>query len=157
SNNSFELSALTTQGLPTKFFSTNTEVARIDNGNTLVILRSVGEAEIMAYQEGDANVAPSDTIMVMRVSNFSLITALGEDLEKAFSLYPNPATDKVNLQTAIEVKQIEIYNSLGQVQALVWQNKGSEIEIETKNLAKGVYMFRVHTPLGVAIKRVRKL
>ncbi len=156
-NNRFELSAITTQGLPTKFFSTNTEVARIENGNILVVVRNVGEADIMAYQEGNANIAPSDTIMVMRVSNFSLVTAFGGDLEQAFSLYPNPATDKVSLQTTIEVKQIEIYNSLGQIQSVAWYNKGNEIEIEMKNLAQGVYTIRIHTPLGVVIKRVSKL
>ncbi|GAB4125263.1 MAG: hypothetical protein Fur0027_04780 [Raineya sp.] len=156
-NNRYQISAVTTQGLPTQFFSTNTQVARIEGGNIVVILVGVGEANIMAYEPGDANIAPSDTVVVMRVDNFALITALSDDLNKAVNLYPNPTNNKLWIRAGVEVKAIEIYNALGQMQTASWQIKGEEIEIETIDWARGVYFLHIHTPFGELIKRVSKL
>lgn len=156
-DNKFKLSASTTQGLQTKFFSDNTEIARIENGEDLVIVRNVGTANIFAYQEGNANVAPSDTALVMIVNNFSLITALADDLNKAITLYPNPSKEKVWLKAAFEINRIDIYNVIGQIQPALWQKRGDEIEIEIGNLSQGVYLLHIHTPFGLLIMRVSKL
>lgn len=66
------------------------------------------------------------------------------NLVKAFSVYPNPATDKFNVAISIannETVSIELINVLGETLKTI--NTNTNAEFNTNNLAKGVYFVKV--------------
>lgn len=68
------------------------------------------------------------------------------DLEQEISIYPNPATDYVNIKSNIseKVKSIEFYNALGQ--RIYYENvfNISDIKIDVSNFRKGIYFVKVN-------------
>lgn len=72
--------------------------------------------------------------------------------ENNFKLYPNPTSGIINIQANQEIKNIHIYNHLGQ---LVSQQKLSQVDLS--NLSSGIYMIRVDFENGqTAIQKVVK-
>ena len=55
-----------------------------------------------------------------------------------FSLYPNPATNLVNIELATELKSVEIYSLQGQ--KVLTSNKN---QVDVSTLSKGMYLVRV--------------
>jgi hypothetical protein len=74
-------------------------------------------------------------------------------------LYPNPATDKINMifeQTMpVQKSSISIYTTQGQLilQQPIHQAK---TEIDIRSLAKGVYILKVENSIGGAVKKIIK-
>lgn len=68
-----------------------------------------------------------------------------------YQLYPNPVKDILNirLNKGLELKQITIYNILGQ---LVTSSKN--LKINTTNLKSGVYFIEVETNQGKSVKKI---
>jgi len=157
-NNRFDVSVTTSKGLPAKLFSTNNNVAQIEEDTILVIRQNFGEADIMAFHPGDANYNPSDTVRVMRIVNFEFVTAVNANLESKIKLFPNPTNGKIWIDIAnFGVEKLEIYNTLGQKQNIVWSNTNNHIEIVTDTLSRGVYVLHLHTKQGSVTKRFSKL
>jgi hypothetical protein len=157
-NNRFDVSVTTSKGLPAKLFSTNNNVAQIEKDTILVIRQNFGEADIMAFHPGDANYNPSDTVRVMRIVNFEFVTAVNANLESKIKLFPNPTNGKIWIDIAnFGVEKLEIYNTLGQKQNIVWSNTNNHIEIVTDTLSRGVYVLHLHTKQGSVTKRFSKL
>ncbi len=78
------------------------------------------------------------------------------EVSNAIITYPNPASDIVtifNTSQAIDIKNISIYNQLGQ---LININSSSLSEISVKALSAGVYYLRIETNKGIANKRLVK-
>lgn len=63
---------------------------------------------------------------------------LDEDEKAVFSIFPNPATDYITLQTENKVTQVEIYNLVGQLQAST--QRTDLIEMPT---ASGLYIVKI--------------
>lgn len=68
------------------------------------------------------------------------------DLEKEISIFPNPATNFLNIKSnsTEKIKSIEFYNTLGQ---LVYYNNVSnisDIKIDISNLKKGIYFVKIN-------------
>jgi hypothetical protein len=74
-----------------------------------------------------------DTKLVAHFSGTGL-----EDFGQCISVYPNPARDRVRID-GIDVRQIQIYNGLGQ---MVKRMQGSN-EISIADLPAGIYTLRV--------------
>ena len=70
--------------------------------------------------------------------NTSLSTADFNVNNLKFNLYPNPATNLVNIELATELKSIEIYSLQGQ--KVLTSNKK---QVDVSTLSKGMYMIRV--------------
>ncbi len=68
------------------------------------------------------------------------------DLERSISIYPNPATDFVNIKSNVseKFKFIEFYNALGQ--RVYYENTSniSDIKIDVSNFRKGIYFVKVN-------------
>lgn len=75
---------------------------------------------------------------------------------QALALYPNPATESINLQlTGIQIREVRISDINGRV--LYTKNTGSEIiSIPVEQLRPGVYLVQVHTDAGTAVRRFIK-
>ena len=68
-----------------------------------------------------------------------------------FSMYPNPASNRLNISAANTIQNAEIYNVLGKKVMNVTINKTSE-SIDISNLASGVYMikYNIENSIGTA-------
>ena len=76
------------------------------------------------------------------------------ELEKQLLLYPNPTTHSITIQKpkSIEVEEIKIYNSLGQI--LLITNWKPNIDLST--LSSGLFIVQFQTNQGVINKMVLK-
>jgi PKD repeat protein len=83
--------------------------------------------------------------------------SINEELSREIQLYPNPANgqftvDLKNVQ--VRSASVELYNVLGQQVIPATDVKNNEISISTKQTPKGVYVLKIHTDKGVAVKRL---
>ena len=60
----------------------------------------------------------------------------------AFTIYPNPTKNLINIDTTSEIEKIDIYNSLGQrVNSVV----GNKKEVDVSTLSNGIYFLTITT------------
>ena len=79
-----------------------------------------------------------------------LVSGTGvNEYETVANVYPNPATDVVNVNTNAALQHIEIVSMNGQ-KVLDEQAEGFKATVNTSTLAKGVYMMNVYTENGVS-------
>lgn len=69
------------------------------------------------------------------------------------TIYPNPATDMVNINTLDNVQRVEIYNMQGQ---LVKMEVGEVYHISVKEFATGIYTMKLTTDKGTSMHKIVK-
>jgi len=71
----------------------------------------------------------------------------------SLAIYPNPATDHLNIVSDVEITQVDIYNQLGQkvYSRMVAENV---FNLNTMSFETGVYFVKVTTPEGVSMQKV---
>src|SRR5690554_2325020 len=79
-------------------------------------------------------------------------------LAQKFNLYPNPATNIVNITNSenMAVQQVIVYDVAGKQLSTQTFNNETEIQLNVENLASGTYMLHIKTNEGVAVKKVVK-
>jgi hypothetical protein len=83
---------------------------------------------------------------VLSVSNFN---------KEQIAYFPNPTSDKVSFTSAEPIRQIEVYNILGQlVQEQAAQSK--EVEVSISSLTNGQYFFKITTYSNVSTIKIIK-
>ena len=83
--------------------------------------------------------------------NWVGISAIQE--EQNLLIYPNPATDRVNIKADSEINHLMVYNHFGQL--VLDQTADTKIlNINTSNLESGLYMFKIQTADGTLVKSV---
>lgn len=60
-----------------------------------------------------------------------------------FNLYPNPATDELNIEIAEPLSKVQIYNTTGNLML-----SSTEYKTDISNLAKGIYLVKVTSVNG---------
>ena len=80
-------------------------------------------------------------------STYQVLNAQSFDFDSAFTMYPNPAKEVLNLQakSGITIQSIEIYNIVGQV-VLALPNAGKTIDVSS--LESGSYFIKINTDNG---------
>ena len=77
-----------------------------------------------------------------------------EDIIKENAVvYPNPATEVINIQVSENVQRVEIFNMQGQ---LVKVAEGEVSSISVKDLANGMYTMKLTTDNGTSIHKIIK-
>ena len=71
-------------------------------------------------------------------NNTTLATAENVGKDAIASIYPNPVREVLNIKSSINIKEVQVFNSLGQK---VLQGKG--MQINTSKLKTGVYLIRI--------------
>lgn len=88
-------------------------------------------------------------------TNFSFSTLGVEEnvlTDLQVSVYPNPASEYINITTTLELTKVELFDLLGK--RVFDTGKTSQIGIS--HLQKGIYLLKVHTTNGMLIKKIIK-
>jgi len=78
---------------------------------------------------------------------------IGEPSQDIFTLYPNPVSGKLFIQTNETILDCNIYNIQGQ---LIYSSKLDVKEIDTEGWAQNVYIIQIQTHKGLSEKRFVK-
>ena len=76
-----------------------------------------------------------------------------EEYTSETAIYPNPATDVINITTDNQVQRVEIFNMQGQ---LVKVESGEVTSVSVKDLANGLYTLKLTTDNGVSMHKIVK-
>lgn len=84
--------------------------------------------------------------------------SVNELLAAKFNIYPNPATNVVNITNAenMLVNQITVYDVTGKEIKNQTFNNETNIQLNVENLASGTYMLHLQTNVGTAVKKLVK-
>ena len=85
---------------------------------------------------------------------YVFITGIDNPEGELTNLYPNPATDQVNIASSVVINKVTVVNYVGQV---VYTNEVNDVNSLTLNTASydnGVYVVKLDTENGVITKRV---
>ncbi|MCB2221071.1 MAG: T9SS type A sorting domain-containing protein [Bacteroidetes bacterium] len=97
------------------------------------------------YDEGESD--PSNTWTV------DVITGVDELLDLSTRIYPNPATEIVNIKSDFIINTITVYNYAGQMMQSEKVNK-TEYQFNTSDFHTGIYFFQIDTEEGMISKRI---
>jgi len=88
----------------------------------------------------------------------SYILSTNEQLAEKFNMYPNPATNLVNITNSenMQVQQVTIYDSTGKQLSTQVFNNQVEIQLNVENLASDTYQLYLQTKEGIAVKKLVK-
>src|SRR5690606_4560231 len=78
------------------------------------------------------------------------ILSVNEQLATKFNMYPNPATNVVNITNAenMLVNQVTVYDISGKQLSTQTYNNETEVQLNVENLASGTYMLHIQTTEG---------
>jgi len=82
-----------------------------------------------------------------------LITSVSEFLLDATKIYPNPASDVVNIKSHFEINNVKVYNFAGQIVADEAVSN-TLYQLNTSELKSGLYLFQIETSEGAISKRI---
>lgn len=104
----------------------------------------------ISAQGGTINI---DNVAIEENQNFSLP---GSGRENSFTVYPNPASHKVNINIRNDhLKHIELFNATGQKVTIRYFTKNKHhVTLDTRELKNGMYYLNVITEKGIQRKKV---
>ena len=84
--------------------------------------------------------------------------AFCEGIEEIFvpnvTIYPNPANDKLFIDTEADIEEVVVYDIYGRQQTTV--NGQQSLTINVSNLSNGIYFVNVKTSVGSVVKKIVK-
>lgn len=115
---------------------------------------------IRGFGSGNLTVAVKyDNIKITALQTMpSYILSVEEVLGNKFNLYPNPATNVVNITNAenLVVEKITVYDIASKEINTQTFNNQAEIQLNIENLENGTYMLHLQTNQGTAVKKLIK-
>src|SRR5690606_15714837 len=100
-----------------------------------------------------------DNIKITALQNVpSEVLSTANFLAEKFNLYPNPATNVVNITNNenMFVKEVAVYDVTGKLINTQNYNNEAEIQLNVEHLASGTYMLHLQTAEGTAVKKLVK-
>jgi len=82
-----------------------------------------------------------------------VITSVPEFLQEATAVYPNPASDVVNITSDFEIELIRVYNHAGQIVTDQVINR-KMYQLNTSEFNPGLYLFQIETTEGTITERI---
>ncbi len=138
----FSARATASSGLECALSSSNPAVATIVNG--LIQIKGAGSSVITAKQTGNVNYnAASQVSQEIIVTVKTAVEQIS--VENDFEIFPNPASDMVNIRFNSEKNDLVIYNTAG---AVVYSGtgKGNEITLPVSEIGgAGVYFIKANS------------
>lgn len=95
---------------------------------------------------------------LVRVFDLTSILAINNFISDNFKVYPNPATDLLNITNSenISVNQAEIYDLNGRIISTQNFSSTTYLQLNIADLARGTYMLYLKTNQGKAVKKIIK-
>jgi len=106
------------------------------------------------FQAADGSTQSLEPAVYFILSGDCETLGVGDNALSQVSVYPNPASDVLNIQTpaSVEVKSAAIYDVLGKRSNVSLTNG----QINVANLAKGVYILSLDTSAGTLTQKIVK-
>lgn len=82
---------------------------------------------------------------------FSRIIGIKVETEISFKIYPNPVTDRLSIQSEIEINSVEIWNSAG-IKLYSAAPKSNFYQLEMNNYPAGLYLVKVNGQISKIVK-----
>jgi hypothetical protein len=79
--------------------------------------------------------------------------AVDEHNREMFTIFPNPVSDMMHIKSNTPVKQVDIFSILGEK---VKEVKHPKKAIYMEDLSRGIYLIRIRSEEGVAVKKMIK-
>jgi len=148
----FNVGVSTTGMAPEDFTLLNSSVLEVPvawTDQTFDISAYDGQLVYIAVQcvSQDAFVFMIDNLMV------SSTVGIEENEMSNISIYPNPATNLVNIESDVQINSIQIINYTGQV-VYNQQTSGTNVQVNTNDFSAGVYFVNISTSEGTAIHKL---
>ncbi len=125
----------------------DTELSTLIFPGLPLTIRGIGsQRDLEAPFDGGYRIVPNFETDVQFVLN----TLVFEDIE--VSIYPNPASSYITVETEEQLKSVEIWNNMGQKVLTITSSK-----IYIDALERGIYQLKVTTDRGQSIKSFIKL
>ena len=87
------------------------------------------------------------------ISNSLCVMQPTDNIEDQLLVNPNPATDEVSIDSPVPLTLVEAYDEKGA--CILHQELNTQhSSLNTKTWSSGAYILRIHTPQGVAIKKL---
>lgn len=149
----FDLTAMSSSGLPITYISSDTNIATV-SGNTVTVL-SAGTTTITAKQEGNSNYEAATSVNQV----LTIITLGVEDniaLSEVIKLYPNPTINFIKIDVGtIEKASIKIFDLSGKL-VLDKKNYNPKEVLNISSLKIGVYFVNIESDKGNTMKKFIK-
>lgn len=126
-------------------------------GETVIVDLSAYSGLVqMAFWGTNGTVGGGDTDFF--VDNFS-VDAVGSSQEDVFSSnllwYPNPVQNNIHLESNLGIKDVKVFNTLGQ-QMLHQKVDQNKIDLDLTQLQSGIYFFQISLSTGQELIKVIK-
>jgi len=82
-----------------------------------------------------------------------VVVGIEDVLANSTQLFPNPATDVVNINSAFNIESVTVYNFAGQAVVSETVNN-TTYRVNTSDFQAGVYLFQIETNEGRITKRI---
>lgn len=86
-------------------------------------------------------------------THIELNVGIEEVTESDLIVYPNPATDHINIAADMEIQSMTVYNNVGQV-VFVKSIESNSYKLNTNNFKNGLYVIQLETENGTITKRI---
>ncbi|MEJ2594597.1 MAG: T9SS type A sorting domain-containing protein [bacterium] len=110
-------------------------------------------ASTVEYEFFDAN--DEDVFVKMTVVYSATLASIGDNDEASFSLYPNPAIDKVTLEAESRIQRVSIFDLTGK-QILTVPANDLKVVVDVQSLQRGIYLVRLDTERGARVEKMHK-
>ena len=79
-----------------------------------------------------------------------------DENEASFNIYPNPVSDKLYIETEVEIEEVVVYDVFGRQQVTEIPSHQGDLSIDVADLNSGVYFVKVVTENGETVQRFIK-
>ena len=114
-------------------------------------------AEEMPFDPTAGVVTAKETANVVPFVKFSFVEGDAiEEMTTSLSVYPNPVSDRLYIETETEVEEVIVYDIFGRRQVTETPSRQGNVTVDVSNLSNGVYFVKVVTENGEIVKRFIK-
>ena len=110
-------------------------------------------ARVRGMCEGDAEYGEWSDMVDLWTSEHQDDPVSVSNLDRFTQMMPNPARGQVTLLSSYRLSRVVVYDLAGHV-VLEQEDDGLATAFDVSGLAKGVYVVAIHTPAGIATKRL---
>jgi uncharacterized repeat protein (TIGR01451 family) len=149
------------KGNTAEFIFQNINLARANggpggHGNVLFKIKTLPTLPINTEVKNKANIYFDYNFPIITneaKTTFAVLSNSGFVLDNSISVYPNPATSKININCNNAIKSIEVYDVQGRILETIIDNK-TIIYISEKS--NGIYFLKINTDKGSKVEKIIK-